>query len=223
MNDNGHVPFIIKDCALAAIGTGKRATDLRELRHNLQLAHPGCIYYHFWGARLRPRFENPEYVNDFAEWASNGIHDNVLAERLGVISPTDYETLEELRQEVIDVIEERLDEIEVAPWSKPDRQFQFTRSQIVVFDTGMQAVTPEDLVTCLTEMTSGSVFYHYIDARGRTDDGADDFRTWLRGFEGKYDDLCELLADVDPYFISLHNLREQLAQLFTSYFSGRRS
>src|SRR5687767_14391939 len=39
-------PFVVKDCTLVAIATGRRAQNLRELRDQLQIVHPGSIYYH---------------------------------------------------------------------------------------------------------------------------------------------------------------------------------
>jgi len=217
--DNGQVgPFIAKDCALVGIATGMRAQNLRELRDHLLRIHPGSIDYHFWGALLRPRFDDPEYNNDFAVWCHYALHDDPLAERLAVIDPTDFEDLEALRQELIEVIEERLEEIERIPWSDRDRQFHFLRSQIVVFDTGMLIGRPEGLVEVIPRLPVGSIFYHFIDARRREPIRIDDFRAWLDGFGGMYADLRDLLAAIDPYFVSLTDLRQELATVFENYF-----
>jgi hypothetical protein len=214
----GPKPLVIKDCTLIAIATGRRAQNLRELRDNLQTVHPGSIYYHFWGGLLRSRFDDPEYNNDFAAWANHGLHDKRLAERLGVINPTDYCDLELLRRELIEVIEERLDETEFVPWSKTDQQFQFIRAQIILFDTPWRIRDPEELAAIVPRMPVGSIFYHFIDARRCTSDGSDDFRAWLAGFSPEYADLCDRLASVDPYFVVLTELRQQLASLFSEYF-----
>jgi hypothetical protein len=216
--ENDNIPFEVKDCALAAIATGKRAQNLRELRDSLQTIHSGSIYYHFWGGLLRPRFDDPEYNNDFAGWARHGLHDARLAERLGVIDPTDFTDIEELRRELIDVIEERLDETELIVWSKGDQQFHFIRSQIFVFDTHKRMNTPEELALAVPNMSRGSIFYHFIDARRRTEDSVDDFEAWLTGFGDKHSDLYNKIAGIDPYFISLTELRQQLVSLFNSHF-----
>jgi hypothetical protein len=212
------VPFAVKDCALAAIATGKRAQNLRELRDNLQTIHPGSIYYHFWGGLLRPRFDDPEYNNDFAGWVRHGLHDHMLAERLGVVDPTDYQDIEDLRRELIDVIEERLEETELVQWSRSDQQFHFIRSQIVVFDTYKRIDTPEELAMAVPNMSIGSIFYHFIDARRRTEESVDDFEAWLAGFGDKHAALYNKIAAIDPYFISLSELRQQLVSLFSAHF-----
>ena len=211
-------PFAVKDCALAAISTGKRAQNLKELRDQLLTIHPGAVYYHFWGGLLRPRFDDPEYNNDFASWARHGLHDVILAERLGIIDPADYEDLEALRQEIIDVLEERMDETEYLPWSKRDRQFHFIRAQTVVFDTNRRIQKPEELPEIMPQLSVSSIYYHFIDARWRPPFGMDDFRSWLEQFNNGYKDLCADLAGVDPYFSGLMELRRQLSLLFNNYF-----
>ncbi len=218
-NHNEGRAFAFKDCALSAIATGRRAQKLRELRDQLLQVEAGSVYYHFWGGRLRPEFDEPEYNNDFAAWSRHSLHDHVIAERLAVIDPMEYDTLEKLRGEVVDVIEERLAEQEFVPWAKADEQFSFIRSQIVVFDTRRSIGEPSELAHEIPHSSTSSIFYHFIDARRRTPDGQDDFSTWLGGFGDTYAPLLTRLADVDPYFASLSELRAQLTTLFGEYFS----
>ena len=216
--------FGVKDCALIAVATGRRAQNLRELRDILSNIDEGSIYYHFWGSRLQSRFDNPEFQNDFASWAQVALQDGIMAERLGVIDPTDFESLEELRQELIDVIEERLDESDHVTWTKVDQQFNFLTSQIVVFDTHKVIHHPRELATVLPTMTLGSIFYHVIDARRRTVNSVDDFRSWLFGygspFGDKYVKLAEELRNIDPFFSTLADLRDELTGIFELYFGG---
>jgi hypothetical protein len=219
-DDQKPAAFAVKDCALAAIATGLRAQNLRELRDRLIAIHLGCIYYHFWGGLLRPHFDDPEYNNDFASWARHALHDVPLAERLGVIDPADYLELEDLRQDLIETIEERIEESDYQIWARPDQQFHFVRAQTVSFDTGRRLAHPEELVRVVPQLSLGSVFYHFIDARRREPQRVDDFRAWLAQFGDAHDGLRVRLAEVDPYFINLAELRAQLAQLFRDYFGA---
>ncbi|MGH9338415.1 MAG: DUF5752 family protein [Acidobacteriota bacterium] len=211
-------PLAVKDCAVVGIATGRRAQNLREFKEILAVIDPGCLYHHFWGGLLRPQFEDPEYNNDFAAWARHSLHDAPLAERLAVIDPTDFDDLEGLRHEVIGVVEERLYESLVVPGCRLDQQLQFVRSQIVVFDTHRKIARPENLPEAISHFSLGSIFYHFIDARRRTDARVDDFRGWLGGFGDKYGKLCQQLGTIDPYFVTLNELRNQLLRLFSSYF-----
>jgi hypothetical protein len=221
-NQKKRAPFEVKDCALAALATGIKSQNLKELRDTLHTVLPGSIYYHFWGGQLKPRFDDPEYHNDFASWARHALHDGILAEELGMIDPTSFPDLEQLRRELIETIEERLDMDDYIPWARPDQQFHFITSQIVVFDTHKTIEKPSQLVTAIPSMTASSIFYHFIDARRRTFGNMDDFRAWLYGFEDRYTDLCHTLSTIDPFFLSLSELRDQLTILFTDYFTKRR-
>jgi len=207
-------PFFVKDCALIAIANGEKAQNLRELRDRLEMTPVACVYYHFWGGMLRPRFDDPEYQNDFASWAAHSLHDKILAERLSSIDPTAYDNLEELRQAVIEIIEIRLDESETVVWTDVDKQFYFVRSQIVVFDTGVIVSDPEDMRLMLPGLSLGSIFYHFIDARRRTAGNLDDFTEWLLGFEDQYARLITRITTIDPYFNTLSELREALNMSF---------
>jgi len=215
--------FAIKDCALTSIATGRRAQNLRELREIIAIIDSDSIYSHFWGGLLRPRYHAREFKNDFANWAMTALHDLTLAERLSVIDPTVHFTVEELRQELLEVIEDHLDGSEHVPWARSDMQFHFMRSQIVIFYTQEMVHQPEDLARVIPRMSTGSVFYHFIDARSRTEGHVDDFRSWLGGFSPQYDDLRSQLAHVDPYFETLPELRDQLSRIVQDYFGGPQS
>lgn len=210
--------FAVKDCTLLALATGKRAQNLKELREVLLGVHPGSLYYHFWGGLLQPRFEEREFNNDFAAWARHALHDYVLSERLAVIDPSDYHDLEALRQELVEVIEERLDEMAFVPWARSDQQFDFIHSQIVVFDTHLRIKYPEELAALIPSLSTSSIFYHFIDARRRSPEGRDDFCTWLMGCGERHRPFCECLVALDPYFVPLTELRRQLAALFAHHY-----
>ena len=211
-------PFEIKDCALIALATGKRAQNLRELREYLNTINSDSIYYHFWGTLLRPRFDDPEYHNDFSIWAAHDLHDKILAERLAIIDPTEYRSLDDLRFEIIEVIEERLDEVDYPIWAKRGAQFEFISSQIVIFNTNQTIAEPKEFVPVLPQMSVGSIFYHFIDSRRRTLDTTDDFQNWLANFGTKYALLIQQIREIDPYFSPLTELRIELTKVFKNYF-----
>jgi hypothetical protein len=216
-------PFYIKDCALIAIATGKRAQNLRELIEHLRSIDQKSIYYHFWGGLLRPRFDDPEYHNDFGIWVAHSLHNKILAERLAVIDPVEFDTLEDLRNELIEIIDESLDETEFPAWAKRDDQFEFMEYQIVVFNTKNSVQHPVNFVTVLPKISVGSIFYHFIDGRRRNPNMVDDFQNWLTSFGDKYTELIYMIGEIDPYFTSLKKLREELADVFNNYFQNQGS
>jgi len=215
-------PFVVKDCALIQIATGVKVQTLRELKKELLTIDEDSVYYHFWGSLLTPRFREPEFGNDFASWAFHALHDRILAERLSVIDPLQFGDIQSLRLALLDVIDERLDEVEVVPFSSSDQQFNFVKCQIVVFNTQKLIDKPEELGQAIMSFSSGSIFYHFIDARRRTKGNIDDFRAWLGMFGDKYEKLSVLISRIDPYFTTLLELRELLSQTFDDYFKVRK-
>jgi hypothetical protein len=207
-------PFAVHDCALITLADGIKAQSLREFRAGLEKVPAVSIYHHFWGRLLRPQFDEPEYNNDFASWAYHALHDKPLAERLSMVSPTDFDDLEGLRQELIDVVEERLDESEFVPWARADQQFHFLQAQIVVFDTGLRFRSPVEMHPFIANLSTGSIYYHFIDARSRTPERCDDFTAWLAAFGAEYQPLARALCALDPYFSSLKEIRQQLVPIF---------
>ncbi len=212
------VPFAVRDCALITLATAIKAQNLREFRDGLERMPAGSVYHHFWGRLLRPQFDEPEYISDFASWAYHGLHEKSLAEQLSVISPVDFDDPESLRLELIEVVEQRLDQSELVPWARADQQFHFLDSQIVVFDTGLRIERPSEMGACLATLSTGSIYYHFIDARNRTEQRCDDFSAWLAGFGEDVQPLRQALMAVDPYFSSLKEIGQIVTGIFRQFF-----
>jgi len=222
MNDRVMVsPFAVKDCALIAIATGKRAQNLRELTERLREVEANSVFYHFWGGLLRPRFDNPAYHNDFAIWVAESLHNKVLAEKLAAIDPSAFENIEDLRNEVIETLEETLDDAEYPLWAKKDSLFDFIRCRLVIFDTKMVVPAPEDFAPLLPNLSLGSIFFHFIDGRRRNHNSLDDFSNWIASFGPPYEDLAGRIGEICPYFAPLNKLREQLSHAFELYVEGK--
>ena len=81
-------PFKVQDCAIITrMGGVSSAVNLRELRERIAVCPNETLYHHFCETLVRPTFDDPEFRNDFAVWASRHLRDRVLAERLGIIKP----------------------------------------------------------------------------------------------------------------------------------------
>jgi hypothetical protein len=209
--------FIIKDCALAAISTGEKASRLDEFRDKLIHIPLSCIYHHFWGGLLHMRFAHPDYHNDFSAWAHQGLHDSVLAERLNILDPTRFKNLEDLRQEVIEIVEQRLDEQALVPVAK-DHRFHFIRSKTIIFDTHQRLHHPVDLAKIAKDLSFSCIFYHFIEARRREPIAQNDFSNWLLSFGNEYKPLIEELKMIDPFFRPLSEIKKELVNVFSNYF-----
>lgn len=212
-------PFFVKDCAQAVLSTGESAASLSEMREVLNHIGPSSLYYHFWGRHFRPAFDHPELHNDFARWSYLSLHDQILSERLGIIDPTDYKDLEELRRVLIDILDQRLDEIEHLFWSTKQNRFHFLKAVTLVFETDIVINHPVELKEYLPKMTKTSIFYHFLDARRRTPAQTDDFSFWLSEAGYGNDDILNKIAHIDPYFLSLTAQKQKLIEIISEYFS----
>lgn len=211
--------FAVKDCALVAIATGRSARTLAELRDELLTIDAASIYFHFWGGLLRPTFDDPRYYNGFATWIGHALRNPGLAERLSVIDPTAFDDMEALRAELIRTIEDGLDEGGTPECVSEEAAFHFVRSQIVVFSARKLLDNPGELPDAVAVMPRTSIFYHFIDARRRTPNSADDFTTWLTDIDRDgYHELCVTIADIDPFYATLEETRSVLARAFADFF-----
>lgn len=206
-------PFAVRDCAVTALATGEDAWTLRELSDRLSRVPPGSLYYHFQGRLLRPVFEVREFNNDLADWAAFSLRDPVLAERLALVDPAEFEGLEDLREELVDLMEERIAENGPSATPPADRPFRFIEGRIVIFDTDRRIDDPAELGSLCREISRGSVYYHFVDARHRNPDGRDDFQRWLDQFGPEVAGLQTRLSSVDVHFSTLDQLRGRLTDL----------
>jgi hypothetical protein len=191
---------------------GLRADDERELAETLEEVSLDCIHYHTHGHFLRHGFVGAPYPNDFATWAAIQVRDRVLGERLGVVSPLDFATLEELREEILTIIDDHLSHLSIVPRVVFGEPFDFMQSRIVEVPTGATAGTLEEFRAGLATIQPSAIYFHTIEAPRRLARPETDFAAWLREGLG-LDRLAAAVNRVDPYAGSLERLRTELLRL----------
>lgn len=205
--------FAVKDCALLVRMSGlPPAINLRELRERVAVADENVLYHHYFETPLRHTFDDPFYRNDFAVWASLRLRDPALAERLGIVDPYAFESIEALRASTLEIIDDRLSEAVTVPWAGPGEEFFFTEAITVVFDTGEKIRHPRELPAAIRRMTNGSIYFHFLEARRREPRGVDDFSAWFSESAEEFAEHRAALGAIDFYFSSLAQIREALAQ-----------
>ncbi len=206
-------PFQVRDCTIITrMGGVDTAMNLRELRERVAAIPVECIFHHFHETLIRPTFDDPEFRNDFAVWASRHLRDRVLAERLGILNPYSFEDFEQLRATIIDIIDERLSEIPFIPWVPKGQEFHFMRAATVIFDTGVVLCTPGDLLEHIPKMSLSTIYYHFVEARRRTPNRSDDFTAWLQGLTESPLEIIQALERIDFYFLNLTELKAKLVK-----------
>jgi uncharacterized protein DUF5752 len=191
---------------------GLRADDERELGETLAEVPLDCVHYHTHGHFLRHGFVGALYPNDFATWAATEVRDRVLGERLGVVSPLDFASLEELREEILTILDDHLSHLSIVPRVIFGEPFDFMQSRIVPVPTGVAAETLEEFRAGLAAIQPSAVYFHTIEASRRLARAETDFAVWLREGLGQTR-LAAAFNRVDPYTGSLEQLRTELLRL----------
>jgi hypothetical protein len=220
-SDTKNMPFKVKDCALITRMAGvTSAVNLRELRERLLTCPQACIFHHFSETLVRPSFDDPEFRNDFAVWSARTLRDRVLAERLGVLNPYQFSSLEDLREAITDAIDERISELPYVLSVPKGDEFIFMQATTVVFDTDLTIKTPRGLAKAISAMSTSTVYYHFIEARRRTPDGVDDFSAWLHEFGEEHNELIKAFKSIDFYYLTLRELKNAIIRTVRPFTHG---
>src|SRR3972149_4617493 len=98
-------PFVFFGCIELRELLGLRARDERELLEQLERAPLGSVYYHTHSVFLRHHQVTGAYPNDFANWVAFQVRDQVLGERLAVVDPLAFGSLEEIRLRMLRLLD----------------------------------------------------------------------------------------------------------------------
>jgi hypothetical protein len=206
--------FQVKDCALITRMAGiSSVMNLRELRERLAVCPLESLYHHFCETLIRPSFDDPEFRNDFAVWAARFLGDRVLAERLGILNPYSFDSLEELRERLVEIVDVRASEVPQEVWHPASEEFRFMRAATVIFETGLELSSLAELQQAIPAMSQSSVYYHFVEARRRTENNQDDFSHWVAGLPEETLEFEQGLAGIDFYFLNLRELKRELVAL----------
>lgn len=198
--------------------TGLRAKTLDELATLLADVDHEVIFHHMHQYFLKETAEAPDYPNDFAQWAAESLEDRVLAERLANVDPFEYESLEEVREALMAIIDEHLDAMPYPRPVLPGKEFFFNQTFSIVVPTGLDAMTLSQFRDELAQVDDSSIYYHVLEARLRLHKKGDDFSQWLEDCLGMTD-LAERIRRIDPYFTTLNDLRSEILALVDEYMA----
>jgi len=205
-------PFRFIACVELRQSLDQRATDERELLDRLEDVPSGSIFYHTHGYFLRHRPITTAYGNDFAAWVAVHVRDQVLAERLAVINPFEFASLEALRDELLSVVNDHLVRLSVVPRVEFGEVFHFQQSHIVEVPLGPAAATLAEFRQALAEVDASAIYYHMVEARARLGRRSGDFAEWLRTSLGMTA-LADKIERIDAYMTSLERVRARVLAL----------
>jgi trehalose synthase-fused probable maltokinase len=205
-------PFAFVACHELREFVGLRAENERRLADLIEEVPLDSIYYHTHAFFLRHKFLAGAYPNDFATWTAIQVRDRVLGERLAMVDPREFATLQALREELVSVIDDHLRDLQIVPGVIYGEPFDFIQSRIVEIPTGTQVRTLQEFRDALLEVDVSAIYFHLVEARLRLGRGQNDFAAWLDRGLG-LPELAARVRAVDPYAGSLEQTRARLIQL----------
>jgi hypothetical protein len=210
-------PFSFRECFLMPMPIGKKAVNLRELLQAVRELDESVLYYHIFQSRLAITQPGEEYPNEFAHWAATALQDIKLAEKLSSFDPFEYENMAQVRQAVIDILEEYLWDIPSIPWARSGFEFHFCEASTVVMRSHIRAQTLLAFCETLRKVGLDSIYYHFFEARWRLGvRNVDDFSFWIETNFG-LPELVAAIRGIDIYFYSLTEIRNTLLGLIHQY------
>lgn len=199
---------------------GKQADDERTLAELLEEVPLDSIYFHTHSFFLRHRFIERTYPNDFAEWVGEQVRDHVLAERLSVVDPFEYSSLEALREEVVSLIDDHLSGLATVPRAGFGTPFYFSRSRILEIPTGREARTLQEFRAAIAEVDVSVIYFHVFESHLRLQREENDFSAWIRnGLQ--LPELADRMRALNPYLGSLERLRSNLLTMCDEQLAKR--
>ena len=205
-------PFLFVGCVELRQTLDMHALDERELMHRVAEVPVDSVFFHTFGYFLRHRPFTTAYGNDFARWAALEIGDRALAERLAVVDPFAFPTVEALREHLVTILQDHLRARGGDLRVEFDRAFHFQRSHLVEVELGLAATTLAEFRAGLAAADATAIYLHAVEARARGGRRAGDFAEWLRAAL-ELPALAERFERIDPYLTTLERVRGRLLRL----------
>ena len=205
-------PFVFTGCVELRQTLNLRALDERELMDRLEEAPAAAVLFHTYGYFLRHGPMTTAYGNDFASWVASQVRDHVLAERLAVVNPFEFESLDSLREELVTVINDHLLRMNSVPRIEFGEPFYFQQSDVVQVPLGPGVTSLADFRTALADVDASAIYFHMIEARARLSRRSDDFSEWIRVSLG-LSALADAITRIDAYMTSLERVRARVLSL----------
>jgi hypothetical protein len=216
MEPTADSPFTFIGCSELRESLGQQADDEKELAEMLEDVPLDSVHFHTHSYFLRHRFIERVYPNDFAQWVVTQVGDHILGEKLAVVDPFDYPNLEDLREEIISIIDDHLSRTPIVPRVVFGRPFYFHRSRILEVPMGVEARTLNEFRRAVSEIDVSAIYFHMFEAHFRLQREESDFSAWIRAGLG-LPDLADRIRAINPYLGSLERLRSSLLTACDGY------
>jgi len=196
------------------IGT-ERARNLGELLEGVRNVPDSSIFQHMFQTLADHHYIREGFSNDFAHWAFFSCNETGLAERLAGIDVREYTSIADMRQRIVQILEEYSKRNPESTGRKALETFYFCSSDTVVIPTSITADNLDEFIDGLRRVSLHSIHYHFINARLRIKLNSNDFSQWLEEELG-LGKLADQFEAIDIYTSTLEGVRRQMIKLAES-------
>jgi hypothetical protein len=193
------------------MATGRQAATLQELRNGLAELPDTVVYQHTHRFMAEHQSLVPEPSNDFALWVEEALQDEALGERLAAVDTLRFSSLEDLRRELLRVIDEALPKAHDRR-APAGQEFHFMSAVRFSVPTGLEARDLAGFAEALKRAGPSSLFLHLYEAPLRPPWGVNDFSYWFAQALGEKD-LAKAVSDLDLYRHTLEEVKRQILEL----------
>lgn len=191
--------------------TGRKARNVEELLRHLREVSGSSIFYHTHYLYLVHHFEKPRFYNEFANWASQALQEERLAERLAAIELLSITSIRDLRAAIVATVEEHLKSSVTRRDCPAGDEFHFCEAKSFIMPTGLVAHDVSEFFEQLGRVTNSCLHFHFFEARLRLERPTNDFSQWLKDLgETK---LAKAIDKLNPYVMRLDELRGEMVKL----------
>jgi len=210
-------PFVFCTEVRLVVLTGRKASNAEQLLHHLSEVSGASVFYHTHYLYLAHHYEKPKSYNDFANWVSQALQEQRLAERLAAIDLLAMKSLREMRENLVAVLHRHIqDDGYRQRYCPPGDEFHFCEAKSFVMTTGLVAVNVEEFLQALAQVSPACLQFHFFEARLRNaDDASNDFSRWLSS-RGE-DRLAKRIERMNPYTMTLRELQQEIIKLGRAY------
>ncbi|MCL4427619.1 MAG: DUF5752 family protein [Deltaproteobacteria bacterium] len=212
-------PFRFFTRVTLPILTGEYALNLRQLLNGIKKADDSIIYYHTHHYLLQHHYMVPSATNDFAYWINNGLGESFLSEEIAGTDIFDYNNIGDYKRKIVEIIDKFLTSRKENKIRQVDinERFNFMKAATFIMDTGKIAYTLREFHDTLANITIFSFYYHFFEAHFRINARmSNDFSMWIKSEIG-LSELADKISRLDPYSLTMDNLKTNILKLTESY------
>lgn len=209
-------PFVFCTEVRLVVLTGRKASNAEQLLEHLTEVSGASVFYHTHYLYLVHHYEKPRSYNDFANWVSQALQEQRLAERLAAIDLLGMK-LREMRESLVAVLHRHVqDDGYRQRYCPSGDEFHFCEAKSFVMTTGLVAANVQEFLQALSLVSPACLHFHFFEARLRNaDHPTNDFSQWLRS-RGE-DRLANRIDRLNPYTMTLRELQQEIIRLGRSH------